>query len=136
MIERRKAMNKRERENRDWMYRTLQSLGLSFDECETLRRCSMTMHRWAEHECNGAIQRDETTGKPYAHSTYDGKKLYPVADREAGAIKRANELLKAHGLKLYHQGDPRGAAVYVLRPSDLADGADVDSCYTRGIAVY
>lgn len=129
-------MTKREAENRQHMYNALMSLGLGFEDCETLRRCSMTLHRWAEGECNGVIQRDETTGKPYAHSTYDGRKLYAVADREAGAIKRANQLLERHGLKLYHQGDPRGAALYVLRPSDLADGADVDSCYSRGIAVY
>jgi hypothetical protein len=129
-------MNKRERENRDMMYRTLQSLGLSWDDCETLRRCSMTLHRWAEHECNGAIQRDEVTGKPYVHSTYDGRKLYPVADREAGAIRRASKLLADHGLKLYHQGDPRGAALYVIRPCDVKPGEDVDSVYNRGVAVY
>lgn len=129
-------MTKRERENRQWMYNALMSLGLSFDECETLRRCSMTLHRWAEHECNGVIQRDEQTNKPYIHSSYDGRKLYPTADREAGAIKRATAILKAHNLNLYHQGDPRGASLYVIRPNDVPAGMDVDSCYSRGIAVY
>ena len=118
------------------MYRALASLGLTYDECETLRRCSMTLHRWAEHECNGYIQRDEATGKPYAHSTYDGKRLYAVADREAGALKRARAITDAHGLTLYHQGDPRGASLYVLRPSDIKPGEDIDSVYSRGIAVY
>lgn len=129
-------MTKRDAETRAHMYRALASLGLTYDECEQLRRCSMTLHRWAEHECNGAIQRDETTGKPYVYSTYDGKKLYPCADREAGAIKRARAILKAHNLELYHQGDPRGASLYVLRPGDVKTGEDVNSVYSRGIAVY
>lgn len=129
-------MTKREAETREHMYRALASIGLTYDECETLRRCSMTLHRWAEHECNGYIQRDETTSKPYAHSTYDGKKLYAVADREAGAIKRAKAITDAHGLTLYHQGDPRGASLYVLRPSDIKPGESIDSVYSRGIAVY
>ena len=25
---------------------------------QTLRRAALTLHRWYEHECNGAIQRD------------------------------------------------------------------------------
>jgi hypothetical protein len=130
------AMTKREAETREHMYRALASLGLSYEECETLRRCSMTLHRWAEHECNGAIQRDEATGKPYVYSTYDGRRMYPTADREAGALKRAASILKAHGLELYHQGDPRGAALYVIRPGDVPKGEDVGSYYSRGIAVY
>ena len=129
-------MTKRELETYWHQREALAGLGLTGDEFDALRRCSMTLHRWAEHECNGAIQRDEETGKPYAHGTYDGKRLYPVADRETGALKRAAAILKAHGLQLYHQGDPRGAALYVIRPADLADGVDVDSCYSRGIAVY
>lgn len=129
-------MTKREQESRYHMYRALSSLGLTFDECETLRRCAMTLHRWAEHECNGAIQRDETTGRPYVHSTYDGRKLYQTADRERGALERATAIVKAHGLTVYHQGDPRGASLYVLRPSDVKEGEDADSVYSRGIAIY
>lgn len=34
------------------------------------------------------------------------------------------------------QTDPRGAALYILRPGDVSDGADVSSCYTRGICIY
>lgn len=128
-------MNKRERENRDYMYRALESLGLTWEECETLRRCSMTLHRWAERECNGQIERDEKTGKVYSVNTFSGRR-WPTADRETGALKRAAAILKAHNLTIYHQGDPRGASLYVLRPLDIKDGADVDSCYTRGIAVY
>lgn len=51
-------------------------------------------------------------------------------------MSRVDAILKARNLTIYHQGDPRGASLYVLRPLDIKDGADVDSCYTRGIAVY
>jgi hypothetical protein len=39
-------------------------------------------------------------------------------------------------LTAYVQTDPRGAALYVLRPGDVPDGADVSAYYSRGIAVY
>jgi len=35
----------------------------------------------------------------------------------------------------YHQGDPRGVALYLVRLSDVPPGASLDSYYTRGIAV-
>jgi hypothetical protein len=130
-------MTKREAKTREQMYRVLSSLGLSYDECETLRRCSMTLHSWAEGECgtdNSCIERDEN-GKTFRRYSYTGK-AYPIADRETGALRRAKAITDAHGLMLYHQGDPRGASLYVLRPSDLADGASVDSCYNRGVAVH
>jgi hypothetical protein len=34
----------------------------------------------------------------------------------------------------YHQGDPRGAALYIVRQSDL-QGHSIDSVYNRGICV-
>ena len=40
------------------------------------------------------------------------------------------------GFGYYVQGDPRGCALYILRPGDIPDGSTADSCYTRGIAVY
>ena len=36
----------------------------------------------------------------------------------------------------YIQGDPRGAALYILRPGDVPDGADAASYYNRGVCVY
>ena len=37
----------------------LQRIGISEDDARALRRISVTLRRWYEHECNGAIQRDE-----------------------------------------------------------------------------
>ncbi len=141
----------------------LQSLGFTQDEAEKLRRISMTLRRWHEKECgtdNGCIERDETTGKAYWLSSMSGKR-YPVRDDETGARRRLAAIMAKHDgnhchrcdpyalqpcgkycghvvgkLSAYVQGDPRGAALYIIRPGDVPQGASVDSCYSRGICVY
>lgn len=138
----------------------LQSLGFTQDEAESLRRISVTLRRWHERECGtdgGCIERDETTGRAYWRSS-ESDRRYPVADRETGAKKRLaaiigqrNERAKppacalSYGedpnaemrkLTAYIQTDPRGAALYILRPGDVPAGCSPDSYYTRGICVY
>ena len=39
-------------------------------------------------------------------------------------------------LEAYIQTDPRGAALYILRPGDIPEGVRAESCYDRGICVY
>jgi hypothetical protein len=135
----------------------LRSLGFTQAEAEALRRISMTLHRWAELECGmdgGCIERDDTTNRPFWHNSHSGR-LSPIADREAGALKRLAAIIKARNARLrvehaigdvlgpcstnvtpYVQGDPRGAALYILRPDDVPAGADVSAYYNRGICVY
>jgi hypothetical protein len=149
-------MTKAEHENRTLTYNALMRLGFTFDECERMRRISMTLHRWHELVCgdhSGGIERDETTGKPYfccAHS----EKRYPVADRETGALRRLSKIIRAvnerrfavafisatepkcDDLSAYIQGDPRGAALYILRPGDVPEGKDAAAYYSRGICIY
>jgi len=138
---------------------TLLSLGFTREEAEALRRISMTLHRWFEHECNGYIQRDEDTGKAYGYSNHHygnhERSRWPVADRETGARKRLEKIVNArnkrqrvwtatgdvlgpvsNNVAAYVQGDPRGAALYIIRPGDVPDGADVEGYYSRGICVY
>jgi len=133
------------------LFARLANLGLSVSEADTLRLAEKTLHRWHELECGDSneyaswgIERDETTGKPYMvrhayPSRYSPKGLtsrYRIADRETGALKRVNAVIGAHpGLWYYQQGDPRGCAIYVGTMSDIPDGASLDSCYTRGVAV-
>lgn len=135
---------KRERIQR--FYRNAESLGLSTDEADSLRRIEMTLHRWAELECGtdaGHIERDEMTGKPIfvsARARYvdpkDPRGRWFIPDRESGALRRLARILDRHPeLIAYHQGDPRGCALYVLRKSDVAEGVALDSVYTRGWAV-
>lgn len=117
----------------------IQSLGVTPDDARALRRISMTLRRWHEHECNGAIQRDgeRGDGAPYWHNTYSGRKICRAPDRERGAHKRLAAIMTRYpSLIPYVQGDPRGCALYILRPQDVPEGKDVDAYYSRGIAVY
>ena len=94
---------------------------LTQDHARTLRRAQMTLHRWAEEECNGTIQRpDECGGKPvrmFPHAHVKGwtgsGNYYPIPDREAGALRRVAEVCAAAGLHYYNQTDPRGCALFV-----------------------
>jgi hypothetical protein len=145
-------MNKREAERQTRQMDTLINLGFTRDESEALRRISMTLQLWHERECgtdNGCIERDETTGKAYWRNSYSGER-YPIRDMETGARKRLAAILAArnereseyphrHGggpMTTYIQGDPRGAALYIIRPGDVPEGGDIDAYYSRGICVY
>jgi hypothetical protein len=117
--------------------------GVARDHAVALRRISMTLHRWHELECgdaNGnAIERDEATGKPYM--TYErmsgSRARYLIPDRETGAKRRLAKIMTRYPtLGFYIQGDPRGAALYILRPGDVPEGAEADAYYSRGLAVY
>jgi len=116
-------------------------------DAESLRRISMTLHRWHELECgisNGHVERDEETGKTYwvpaSFSTRASgvpSKRYQTPDREAGALKRLAAIMQRYpSLSSYVQGDPRGAALYILRPTDVPAGEKAESYYSRGLAVH
>lgn len=138
--------------NRQEVIDRLGAVGISKDDALALRRISMTLHRWHEMECGDSnvnasysLERDEETGKPYMRTLYHGpgmgamprETITPVADREAGARKRLAAIMRRYpSLHAYIQSDPRGAALYILRPGDVPDGADVSAYYSRGIAVY
>ena len=117
----------------------LMALGIDHDDAVALRRIAMTLHFWHELECGtdrGAIERDEKTGKPFWQCASGGRGM-TLADREAGAIKRLAAIMARYpSLSSYVQGDPRGASLYILKPGDVPDGADHDSYYSRGVAVY
>jgi hypothetical protein len=133
---------KREFERRLCMFTSLQRLGISRDDAESLRRISMQLHRWYERECNGEIERDEVTGKTYG--VYDSgsgpMKRYRIPDRERGAEKRLAAIMARYEDRgAYLQTDPRGASLYIYRHIDLATRAvpNIDSCYSSiGIGVY
>lgn len=134
------------------LFNRLQKLGFTFEEAVSLRRIEIALKRWAEQECGTSndhasfsIERDEATGKPfrcvYPHSGRNALR-YPVADREAGALRRLKAIVAARNAREggvavvpYHQGDPRGCALYLLTSDQLSDGAPIDNVYTRGLAV-
>lgn len=124
------------------LFDTLAALGFDYDEAQKLRRISMTLRRWHELECgtdSGCIERDEATGKPYwVYYGGSGKpRRSPINDRENGALRRlARIMAKAPTLSTFIQSDPRGAALYILRPGDVPQGERAESYYSRGICVY
>lgn len=136
---------------------TLMSLGFTRDEAESLRRISLRLRSWHERQCGtdgGCIERDEN-GRAMWHNSYSGR-LTPIRDMETGALRRLETILTARNVRAGHvqhagdygvapsqayldayvQTDPRGCALYILRPGDVPAGADVSSYYSRGIAVY
>jgi hypothetical protein len=159
-----KQMTKREALRQNQQENTLLELGFTRSEAESLRRISMTLHRWHELECGtdsycisrGTWNREtqefdhDDNGKPhYEWAGGKGKHRYtPIADRETGARKRLDAIVEARNkravapgtahtaLGYYIQGDPRGAALYIIRPGDVPEGKSVESYYNRGICVY
>ena len=111
-----------------------------------LKSIERALHNWREKLCGteaGHVEQDERTGKWWfvssrqivrAGLTYSVK--WEVRDMETGARKRLAALMaKYPTLVAYHQPDPRGCALYVLRKSDIAPDERIDSIYYRGIAV-
>ena len=137
----------------------LERLGVSVEDAYALRRIAMTLHSWHEREC-GCVERDEVTGKPYMNLVaYKGEpaKRYYVPDLEKGSLKRLEKIMDKYDgcpigeyfpdtgqlkfrevphLRAYVQTDPRGAALYIVKASDVPPGGDIESYYTRGVAVY
>jgi hypothetical protein len=120
-------------------FRRMENLGIDYSTAQRLRRIEMTLHRWAEAECNGDIERDEKTGKAvrcYGHGR-EGARLYmAVPDKETGALKRLAAIMANYpALWSHHQTDPRGCALYVGRKSELRPEHTIDCQYSRGVAV-
>ena len=141
-------MNRKEATRQTHQQDTLRSLGFTNEEADKLRRISMTLQRWHELECGvdgGCVERDPDSGLTYWRSEYTGK-LSRFADRETGALKRLQGIVHARNIRqpkaedpllsFYVQTDPRGAALYILRPQDIPEGKDVSAYYSRGICVY
>lgn len=131
-------------------------------DAESLRRISMTLHRWHELECGidgGCIERgylqrkhpsvrvaegdrytfeSDEAGAPYwADHNGERTRYHKIPDREAGALKRLAAIMARYpSLASYVQGDPRGCALYILRPGDVPAGESPDAYYSRGLAVH
>jgi len=128
------------------LFDNLRNRGFSFDECVSLRRIEMTLQRWGEQECGDsndfcswAIERDETTNKPYRvtypHDSNKSRRT-PIPDREQGALKRLQKIMASHpDFVAYHQTDCRGCNLYIIAKADLPEGCKASEYYTRGLAV-
>lgn len=143
-------MNRKEADRLNHQEHTMRALGFTTEEARALRRISNTLRRWYELECGtneGCIERDDTTGKPFIVKEHaNDRRRFPIADRETGAVKRLRAIIHARNIRqpraedplmsYYLQTDPRGAALYILRPQDVPEGCRAESCYTNGICIY
>ena len=131
-------MTKREAESWANVVRVLsgEGYGISRDDIEALRKIEMTLHRWAERECNGEVETDED-GKAYAAFDSVGsqalatRRRYRVPNREAGALRRLAAIMARYPhLRAYHQTDPRGCALYVYRADRVpSEGCSSSVCF-------
>lgn len=121
--------------------------GVAYHHALELIRISRALRRWYERECgtgNGCIERDEKTGLPYwynAEARYllpnDPRAYSRIPDLEKGALTRLDKVMREYpDMTAYVQSDPRGCALFIVRPGDLREGQDIETCYDRGIAVY
>lgn len=79
--------------------------------------------------------RDARLGLPSdAHNWRCDDGTFDIVDDE-GEVVRQNVPAHAALLRAYVQTDPRGAALYILRPGDLLPGKEPASYYSRGICV-
>jgi hypothetical protein len=83
----------------------------------------------------GCIERDEGTGTPFWKREGSQARI-KIQDREKMALGKLEKIMSLHNeLIAYVQGDPRGCALYIIRPGDIREGRKVDEMYTNGIAV-
>ena len=131
-------------------YRSMERIGIATADVDQLLRIERTLGRWFEKECGDSnqhmswsIERDEKTEKPFmVYHPFDSNKVRreAIPDREANARKRLAVIMaKYPALTAYIQTDPRGRSLYIVPKSELIghDGKplDIDSVYTRGVAV-
>jgi hypothetical protein len=109
--------------------------------------CLVRGRKTREVLAGGAVKRgfeyaedNEPWGLPHMETHYHRDTLptayHRVADRERGALKRLAAIMTRYPqFASYVQGDPRGCALYIMRPGDVREGASIDSCYSNGVAV-
>ena len=117
--------------NFEWMQK---HHGCNEAQWQLLKKYERICHEWAEMKCNGTIQQED--GEPphryvidrYGTPTVD---LGPFEDEEAKAIRRASRIAAELGGLIFHQGDPRGCALYFYTVDELAKRSDpISSCYS------
>ena len=128
-------------------------------ECGTDSGCIERGYRLARNvdkpisETNPVFTHDDNAPPYWADHSGERVRYWRIPDREKGAHKRLAAILKARNERAYVQGtdyyglrrdelstyiqtDPRGAALYILRPGDVPEGKPADAYYSRGVCVY
>lgn len=123
----------------------MESLGVNRPQASRLLKAERALQRWGELECGDSndhaswhVERDEKTGKPFhvviPHGGDAKARRSPCRDMERAALRWVAEVAEPLGLVWYHQGDPRGCALYVGRKEDLG-GLSLEQGHNRLVAV-
>ena len=143
-------MNKQDQKQRDYQNSILRNLGFMTAEIASLRRASNTLKNWYEEECNGTIQRDETTNEVARYHPDTNKRLYAIRDRETSTenlikriinernqrIQRAEWRTGIEPVAYYLQTDPRDAVLYILESHHAQKDQHPEAYYSRGHCIY
>ena len=135
MIERFELYFQQPMTNQDWLQK---HYGVSRHTWYELRRYCRQLHSLDEQACNGEIQFDDDRQTWYRYNsdrygtpTIKGSELRTTPQ---DILRAAEALIQRHGLKAYHQGDPRGCSLYVYKPEELT--GDIHCHYnTQGTAI-
>ena len=96
-------------------YGELVKAGINNERALKLQRISRSLHKIDEDDCN--YEQSEKRSR-----------------REERLEKVAESIAKEHGFIAYHQSDPRGWSLYLVKPEQLGT-YEIGAVYDRGVAV-
>ena len=106
--------------NQEWLSK---HHGISRHTWFELRRYERQLHKLDEASCNGEIQcpDDDDIWYHYMPDQWGTptKRGRALTTQPLDIVRAAEALITRHGLKAYHQGDPRGCSLYVYKPEDV-----------------
>lgn len=101
----------------------LARLGVTRYQWFELRKLCRQLHKLDEMACNGDIQCDDRTNQWYRfHSDKYGTPTIQgnvLRVQPIDLVRHADLIASKHGLRAYHQSDPRGCSLYLYSPADL-----------------
>jgi hypothetical protein len=121
--------------------------GFTYDETAALLKAERALRKWGELACGTGdgnrsvnVFRDES-GRPFYRVQFYADRQWresvqPKRDTEKAALAKVEAIMaRKPGFRAYHQTDPRGCSLYIIRPGDIEAGGNVHALYNRGIAL-
>lgn len=90
---------------------------VAFSTYRRLVKIATSLHHLDEVDCNYGLNKRQET-------------------RQSNLMKKAEELANVIGLHAYHQGDPRGCSLYLVRDLETAQRTHNYNSTGDGIAIY
>ena len=142
------SRNKERRENAARLYRNLAARGPQHDwiaDVDGLQRISRALGRIGERQCNedtacqvclgqGEVVPAANNGAPMRVCRRCGGTGDRLGKRESRLLASARVISARYGLRVYHQTDPRGWALYLI-PTTFPQREDESHYNSRGMGV-